>query len=84
MQALGESSSSSSGSIEALFVRERSEAKKNSGNHGHSQSEGRGRSVSASGGVARDECAYCHKKGHWKKDCLKKRVVNVADIGQKD
>ena len=30
----------------------------------------RGRSQSK-GKLAKDECAFCHKKGHWKKDCPK-------------
>ena len=40
---------------------------------GHNQSRKpgrRGRSQSK-GKLAKDECAFCHKKGHWKKDCLK-------------
>ncbi|KAF7128074.1 hypothetical protein RHSIM_Rhsim11G0147500 [Rhododendron simsii] len=48
-----------------------SENRKNSGNQGCSKSKGRG--TSTSGRVAKDECAYCREKGHWKKDCPKKR-----------
>ncbi|KAF7112716.1 hypothetical protein RHSIM_RhsimUnG0200900 [Rhododendron simsii] len=48
-----------------------SENRKNSGNRGHSKSKGRG--TSTSGRVAKDECAYCREKGHWKKYCPKKR-----------
>ena len=29
------------------------------------------RSKSRSRNIARDECAFCHEKGHWRKDCLK-------------
>ena len=40
---------------------------------GHNQSRKpgrRGRSQSK-GKLAKDECAFCHEKGHWKKECLK-------------
>ncbi|KAH9656608.1 hypothetical protein KPL70_022746 [Citrus sinensis] len=29
------------------------------------------RSKSKSRNIARDECSFCHEKGHWRKDCLK-------------
>ena len=29
------------------------------------------RSKSRSRNIARDECAFCHEKGHWRKDCPK-------------
>ena len=41
---------------------------------GHQQSHTKGRrrrSKSKGRGIAKDECAFCHEKGHWKKDCLK-------------
>ncbi|KAG5565105.1 hypothetical protein RHGRI_001111 [Rhododendron griersonianum] len=64
MQAHGDSG-------EALSVRGRSENRKNSSNRGRSNSKGRGASTSSR--VAKDECTYCREKGHWKKDCPKKR-----------
>ena len=52
---------STSGTVEALVVRGRSQ----------SQSKGRkGRSKSRSR-PSKDECAFCREKGHWKKDCPK-------------
>ena len=37
-----------------------------------SQTKGRrGRSKSKGRAVAKDECAFCHEKGHWKKDSPK-------------
>lgn len=32
-------------------------------------SHSRSRRALLSDKIARDECAYCHKTGHWKKDC---------------
>ncbi|KAF7126749.1 hypothetical protein RHSIM_Rhsim11G0139500 [Rhododendron simsii] len=62
----------------------RSENRKNSGNRGRSKSKGRG--TSTSGRVVKDECAYCREKGHWKKDCPKKRGNDnsKADIVHSD
>ena len=47
------------------------------------------RSKSRSRNIARDECAFCHKKSHWKKDCPKaqkrdgKKPV-AANMARKD
>lgn len=53
----------------ALTVRGRSQSKRPSGKH-HPTSRKRGtssdRKISAN-----DECAFCHQKSHWKKDCPK-------------
>lgn len=58
-------------SCEALTVGGRSESEKpgnRSSNMGCSHSKSR--RASLSGKIAKDECAYCHNNGHWKKDCL--------------
>ena len=46
---------------EAHTVRGRKKSRK-LGRRGRSQSKGK---------LAKDECAFCHEKGHWKKDCPK-------------
>ncbi|KAL5865755.1 hypothetical protein ACOSQ3_003269 [Xanthoceras sorbifolium] len=46
---------------EALAVRGRSQ-KQQKGRRGRSRSKGK---------LGKDECAFCHEKGHWKKDCPK-------------
>jgi hypothetical protein len=53
----------------ALTVRSKSESKRPSGKH---RSALRKRGTSSDRKIpAKDECAFCHQKGHWKKDCLK-------------
>ncbi|XP_058192579.1 uncharacterized protein LOC131309885 isoform X3 [Rhododendron vialii] len=58
-------------SSEALTVRGTPESKKSS-NKGSNMgcSHSRSRRALSSDKIARDECAYCHKKGHRKKYCL--------------
>ena len=38
---------------------------------GRHQSKSKGRRGRSKSRVAKDECAFCHEKGHWKKDCPK-------------
>ncbi|KAH9688421.1 hypothetical protein KPL70_015118 [Citrus sinensis] len=47
------------------------------------------RSKSRSRNIARDECAFCHEKGHWRKDCPKAQKRDgkkpaVANMARKD
>ncbi|KAH9722810.1 hypothetical protein KPL70_006849 [Citrus sinensis] len=47
------------------------------------------RSKSRSRNIARDECAFCHEKGHWKKDCPKAQKRDgkkpaAANMARKD
>ena len=51
----------------------KSDAAKHGDNKNRSKSQSRGRSL------GRDECAFCHEKGHWKKDCPK-----LKDKSQKE
>ena len=57
---------------EAHTVRGRNQSRK-PGRRGRSQSKGK---------LAKDECAFCHEKGHWKKDCpklLKRKGKGVSE-----
>ncbi|GMI79054.1 hypothetical protein HRI_001574700 [Hibiscus trionum] len=58
--------------VEAMVVRGRSKSQK---------PKMRGRSKSKSR-LGKDECAFCHEKGHWKKDCpkLKKKGKAAPDV----
>ena len=76
-------------SAEALVVRGRSEEKK-FGKKGKSRSKSRGKEGEKKI-PAKDECAFCRQKGHWKKDCpkLKNRDkkdsdANVVHAGDDD
>ncbi|KAH9669066.1 Integrase catalytic domain-containing protein [Citrus sinensis] len=47
------------------------------------------RSKLRSRNIARDECAFCHEKGHWRKDCLKAQKRDgkkpaAANMARKD
>ena len=46
--------------------------------------------VTSKNGMGKDECAFCHEKGHWKKNCLKlkkkdkgKSMFNVCVINHR-
>ncbi|CAL9003833.1 unnamed protein product, partial [Prunus brigantina] len=71
---------------EALVARGRTEERK-SGKRGKSRSKSRGKFP------AKDECAFCRQKGHWKKDCPKLKnkekekagsEANIAKSGGED
>ncbi|KAL8170360.1 hypothetical protein V2J09_022164 [Rumex salicifolius] len=74
---------SKSSTPEALVSRGRQKEKKVHGGQGKSRSKSRGKFL------AKDECAFCHEKGHWKKDCPKvkqkdKGQSSAANVVQKD
>jgi len=57
---------------DVLAARGRSESRSKFGNRGKSRSKSRGHYR-----AAKDECAFCSEKGHWKKDCKKlKQKIN--------
>ncbi|KAH9669391.1 hypothetical protein KPL70_021769 [Citrus sinensis] len=58
-------------SSEALFARERTMEKKKKRGGKNSQSKLRSRNI------ARDECAFCHEKGNWRKDYPKAQNRDV-------
>ncbi|KAM2859524.1 hypothetical protein COP2_024947 [Malus domestica] len=71
---------------EAFVARGRTEERK-SGKRGKSRSKSRGKFP------VKDECAFCRKKGHWKKDCPKLKnkekekagsEANIAKSGDDD
>ncbi|CAB4267957.1 unnamed protein product [Prunus armeniaca] len=79
-------------SFEASVVRGRSSEKRTSTNKRKSQSWPRGDSKNRKS-LDIDECALCHNKGHWKKDCPKLKAkgkekmsseVNVAEVENGD
>ncbi|CAL8989595.1 unnamed protein product, partial [Prunus brigantina] len=61
---------------EALVARGRTEERK-SGKRGKSRSKSRGKFP------AKDECAFCRQKGHWKKDCPKLKNKEKEKAGSK-
>lgn len=70
-------------SFETLLTRERAMEKKKKRDGKNSRSKSRGINI------ARDECAFCHEKGHWRKDCpnAQKRYGKnppAANMGRKD
>lgn len=74
---------------EALTVRGRSDNKKSS-RQGKSCSKTKGASSDRKI-PDKDECAFCHRKGHWKKDCPKLQnkdnknsTTNVARVEDDD
>ena len=74
-------------SSNALTARGRTSTRK-SGGRWKSRSKSRGKS-SERRQLAKDECAYCHQKGHWIKDCPKidnnEPKANIArDAAKKD
>ncbi|PSS08126.1 Endonuclease [Actinidia chinensis var. chinensis] len=74
-------------SSNALTARGRTSTRK-SGGGWKSRSKSRGKS-SERRQLAKDECAYCHQKGHWRKDCpkieSKEPKANIAhDAVEKD
>ncbi|KAH9751460.1 hypothetical protein KPL71_014309 [Citrus sinensis] len=70
-------------SSEALVSRDWAMEKKKKRGGKNSRSKSRGRNI------ARDECAFCHEKGHWRKDCLKAQKRDgkkpaAANMARKD
>ncbi|KAH9666498.1 hypothetical protein KPL70_020662 [Citrus sinensis] len=70
-------------SSEALVSRDWAieKQKKHGGNNSRSKSRSRN--------IARDECAFCHEKGHWRKDCPKAQKRDgkkpaAANMARKD
>uniref|UniRef100_A0A803PHE0 Uncharacterized protein n=1 Tax=Cannabis sativa TaxID=3483 RepID=A0A803PHE0_CANSA len=63
--------------LDALDVtRGRSNNKKLGGSNNRGQSRSKSRGESSRRNLAKDECAYYHQKGYWKKDCLDKDKPN--------
>ncbi|KAH9648691.1 hypothetical protein KPL70_025696 [Citrus sinensis] len=57
-------------SFETLLTREMAMEKKKK--HGGKNSRSKSRIIN----IARDECAFCHEKGHWRNDCPKAQKRN--------
>ncbi|KAH9762567.1 hypothetical protein KPL70_000851 [Citrus sinensis] len=70
-------------SSEALVSRDWAMEKKKKRGGKNSRSKSRNRNIT------RDECAFCHKKGHWRKDCPKtqkrdEKKLAAASMARKD